>query len=179
MLPPGISGGNMYDEIYCDPVAWLKEGTVDYISPQLYWPTTYPKQDYRVLCPWWSDLAFSFKRHFYSSHSVSGIQPSSYTRSLLEDGDDAEMPTGLSNIESMIWNQNQKLSVKTRASISPEELGLQIDCNRKSSNDGAPGSAFYSTQYIINVQGVIPYLQKYWYAEKPWYQPLIGRWLRK
>lgn len=166
VLPPGISGGNMYDEIYCDPVAWLKEGTVDYISPQLYWPTTYPKQDYRVLCPWWSDLAFSFKRHFYSSHSVSGIQPSSYTRSLLEDGDDAEMPTGLSNIESMIWKQNQKLSVKTRASISPEELGLQIDCNRKSSNDGAPGSAFYSTQYIINVQGVIPYLQKYWYAEK-------------
>ena len=72
-------------------------------------------------------MAFSFKRHFYSSHSVSGIQPSSYTRSLLEDGDDAEMPTGLSNIESMIWNQNQKLSVKTRASISPEELGLQID----------------------------------------------------
>ena len=23
VLPPGISGGNMYDEIYCDPVAWL------------------------------------------------------------------------------------------------------------------------------------------------------------
>lgn len=36
-LPSGISGGNMYAEIYCDPVAWLEEGTVDYISPQLYW----------------------------------------------------------------------------------------------------------------------------------------------
>ena len=124
-------------------------------------------------------MAFSFKRHFYSSHSVSGIQPSSYTRSLLEDGDDAEMPTGLSNIESMIWNQNQKLSVKTRASISPEELGLQIDCNRKSSNDGAPGSAFYSTQYIINVQGVFLIYRNIGMRKKPWYQPLIGRWLRK
>ncbi len=103
-------------------------------------------------CPWWSYLGFSFKRHFYRSRSVSGIQPSSYTRSLLEDGDDAEMPTGLSNIESMIWNQNQTLSVKTRASISPEELGLHIDCHRMSSNDGAPGRSFYSTQYIINVQ---------------------------
>ncbi len=37
-LPAGITGGNMYAEIYCDPVAWLKEATVDYISPQLYWP---------------------------------------------------------------------------------------------------------------------------------------------
>lgn len=89
----------MYDEIYCDPVAWLKERYGDYISPQLYWPTTYPKQDYKYFVRGGLILAFGFKRHFYSSHSVSGIQPSSYTRSLSEDGDDAEMPTGLSNIE--------------------------------------------------------------------------------
>ena len=39
ILPTGITGANTYESIYCDPVAWLKEGTVDYISPQLYWPT--------------------------------------------------------------------------------------------------------------------------------------------
>ena len=65
-LPSGITGGNMYQEIYCDPVAWLKEGTVDYISPQLYWQTG-GAQDYNKLCPWWADLANRFGVHFYSS----------------------------------------------------------------------------------------------------------------
>lgn len=32
-----------YDGIFSDPVAWLEAGTIDYISPQLYWkPTTRP-----------------------------------------------------------------------------------------------------------------------------------------
>jgi uncharacterized lipoprotein YddW (UPF0748 family) len=65
-LPSGITGGNMYQEIYCDPVAWLKQGTVDYISPQLYWKTG-GGQDYNTLCPWWADLSEKFGVQFYSS----------------------------------------------------------------------------------------------------------------
>jgi uncharacterized lipoprotein YddW (UPF0748 family) len=71
-LPPGITGGNMYAEIYCDPLAWLKEGTVDYISPQLYWRSG-GSQDYTKLCPWWSNLANRFGKHFYSSQSTSNF----------------------------------------------------------------------------------------------------------
>ncbi len=72
VLPSGITGGNMYAEIYCDPVAWLKQGTVDYVSPQLYWKSG-GSQDYTKLCPWWSDLANRFGRHFYSSMSTSNF----------------------------------------------------------------------------------------------------------
>ncbi len=68
-LPAGITGGNMYEEIYCDPVSWLEDGTVDYISPQLYWRTG-GGQDYNKLCPWWAKLANQFGRHFYSSMAV-------------------------------------------------------------------------------------------------------------
>jgi len=68
-LPTNITGGNMYQEIYCDPVAWLKEGTVDYISPQLYWRTN-GNQDYRVLSAWWGALADRFGKHFYSSMAI-------------------------------------------------------------------------------------------------------------
>ena len=69
-LPRGISGGNMYAEIYCDPVSWLKAGVVDYISPQLYWTTQHTYQKYNVLCKWWADLANRFGVHFYSSMSL-------------------------------------------------------------------------------------------------------------
>ncbi|MDR3340220.1 MAG: family 10 glycosylhydrolase, partial [Candidatus Symbiothrix sp.] len=68
-LPSGITGGNMYQEIYCDPLAWLKQGTVDYISPQLYWKTG-GSQDYNKLCPWWADLANRFGVQFYSSMAI-------------------------------------------------------------------------------------------------------------
>ena len=56
-LPQGVgTTGNMYEEIYCDPIAWLEEGTVDYISPQLYWTSTssYP---FGILSNWWSQIS--------------------------------------------------------------------------------------------------------------------------
>ncbi len=68
-LPSGISGGNMYQEIYCDPVAWLKQGTVDYLSPQLYWKIG-GGQDYALLSRWWGLLTDRFGKHFYSSMAV-------------------------------------------------------------------------------------------------------------
>lgn len=68
-LPANITGGNMYQEIYCDPVAWLKEGTIDYISPQLYWKIG-GAQDYTVLSKWWGRLADRFGKQFYSSMAV-------------------------------------------------------------------------------------------------------------
>lgn len=68
-LPNNVTGGNMYQEIYCDPVAWLKEGTIDYVSPQLYWKTG-GAQDYRTLSKWWGGLADRFGKHFYSSMAI-------------------------------------------------------------------------------------------------------------
>lgn len=68
-LPYNITGGNMYAEIYCDPVAWLEEGTVDYLSPQLYWKIG-GGQDYKKLSKWWGDLCNRFGKHFYSSMAL-------------------------------------------------------------------------------------------------------------
>ncbi len=68
-LPVGITGGNMYEEIYCDPVSWMEDGTVDYISPQLYWKIG-GAQDYKKLSVWWAKLANQFGLHFYSSMAV-------------------------------------------------------------------------------------------------------------
>jgi hypothetical protein len=72
-LPEGISGADNYNEIYCDALAWLSQGTIDYISPQLYWatyPTGSAAQDYNVLAPWWQSIANKYGRHFYSSQAL-------------------------------------------------------------------------------------------------------------
>lgn len=82
-LPSGITGGNMYQEIYCDPVAWLKEGTVDYLSPQLYWKIG-GAQDYKTLSKWWGDMCNRFGKHFYSSMAIYRYEDGTFSVSEMQ-----------------------------------------------------------------------------------------------
>lgn len=59
-----------YKTIYSDPLAWLEEGTIDYISPQLYWKTTHVTNPFGPLTNWWSYIAEHFGRHHYASHNI-------------------------------------------------------------------------------------------------------------
>ena len=64
-----------YAQIYSDPLAWLGEGTVDFISPQIYWVTTHSTNPYGALSKWWSNACSNvFGRHFYSSISISLLE---------------------------------------------------------------------------------------------------------
>ncbi|SMO41713.1 Por secretion system C-terminal sorting domain-containing protein [Saccharicrinis carchari] len=152
-LPEGITGMNAYASIYCDPVAWLEKGTVDYVSPQLYWPTTSSGQDYKKLAPWWSDLSTRFKRHFYSSHSLSGLEPSNYAAlgKLKSTSADFSFLKGLSMIEYMAQAEDASLKA------APTEWGLQIYWNRISDKNDAPGSVFFRAAQF-STQGFTNYL---------------------
>lgn len=55
-MPPGISGLDQYASLFSDPVKWKVEGWVDYLAPQLYWPSTQMAQAYEPLIDWWSKL---------------------------------------------------------------------------------------------------------------------------
>jgi len=55
-MPAGISGLDAYNAIYCDPVRWMREGWVDYLAPQLYWPSTQTAQAYGALIAWWAGI---------------------------------------------------------------------------------------------------------------------------
>ncbi|SEG81622.1 Uncharacterized lipoprotein YddW, UPF0748 family [Thermomonospora echinospora] len=43
-----------YDDVYADTRKWVKEGWVDYITPQLYWNIGNSAADYRTLVEWWA-----------------------------------------------------------------------------------------------------------------------------
>ena len=51
----GIEGFNSYKELYADSRKWLQDGTVDYLSPQLYWETARKGQSFPVLLDWWKE----------------------------------------------------------------------------------------------------------------------------
>jgi uncharacterized lipoprotein YddW (UPF0748 family) len=51
--PPGVTGLDAYDEIYADSRRWLREGWLDYITPQLYWEVSGVQDRFRALDAWW------------------------------------------------------------------------------------------------------------------------------
>jgi len=75
-VPPGITGLDAYSTIYCDAIAWLQNRSIDYLTPQLYWPFG-GGQDYAKLQPWWADSVFANQRHFYPGHALYRVDPSS------------------------------------------------------------------------------------------------------
>ncbi|MFC6999411.1 family 10 glycosylhydrolase [Rufibacter roseus] len=69
-VPSGTSGMDAYNVIYADPVNWLENRYVDYLTPQLYWRIG-GGQDFRKLIDWWSTQAFQNDRHLYSGHILN------------------------------------------------------------------------------------------------------------
>ena len=56
-------GGSSYYELFADSRKWIKEGWVDYINPQLYWPIDDRSAPFNKLLDWWSDNTYN--RHLY------------------------------------------------------------------------------------------------------------------
>ncbi|MFD0854778.1 glycoside hydrolase family 10 protein, partial [Actinomadura adrarensis] len=44
-----------YDAQYADTRKWIREGWIDYVTPQLYWAIGDERADYAALVKWWSE----------------------------------------------------------------------------------------------------------------------------
>lgn len=54
--PEGIQGFSQYDKLYADVELWLREGWLDYLVPQLYWPRAQVPQAFGALLSGWMRL---------------------------------------------------------------------------------------------------------------------------
>jgi len=51
--PATVTGKlDQLNQLYADPLQWLRDGTVDYLAPQLYWPDK-SEQSFSELLKWW------------------------------------------------------------------------------------------------------------------------------
>ena len=53
--PESIRGMDAFNSLYADSRLWLKNGWVDYMSPQLYWSINSSGQSFPKLYSWWND----------------------------------------------------------------------------------------------------------------------------
>ena len=70
--PAGITGLNQYESLYADPQKWMDEGWVDYLAPQLYWPSTQPAQAYGTLLDWWTGHS-SGGRYIFGGNNLDDL----------------------------------------------------------------------------------------------------------
>jgi uncharacterized lipoprotein YddW (UPF0748 family) len=71
-FPSQVRGFDAYAELYADARLWLKEGWVDYLAPQLYWPLAQEAQPYAALLRWWSEQN-QFGRHIWPGNYTSRV----------------------------------------------------------------------------------------------------------
>ncbi len=57
------NGGSSYLGQFADSRKWVKEGWVDYINPQIYWPFGYHLAAFEKLLTWWSNNTYG--KHLY------------------------------------------------------------------------------------------------------------------
>ncbi|MBR0492494.1 MAG: family 10 glycosylhydrolase [Muribaculaceae bacterium] len=79
-----------YNGIFSDPLAWLEAQSIDYISPQVYWPFGHSTNDYGLITGWWGQIADHFGRQVYISSSISGLNASSTAVQYKEYADEVE-----------------------------------------------------------------------------------------
>ncbi|WP_143960843.1 glycoside hydrolase family 10 protein [Litoribacter populi] len=62
------AGVTNYDDLYADVLKWLREGWIDYITPQLYWQIGFERAEYKTLVDWWADHTYG--KHLYIGQGV-------------------------------------------------------------------------------------------------------------
>lgn len=65
-------GGDSYYSLYADSRKWIKEGWIDYINPQLYWPRGYNLAAFEKLLDWWSNNTYN--HHLYIGQAPYRIE---------------------------------------------------------------------------------------------------------
>lgn len=65
---PGVDW--QYNQIYSDPMAWISRGSIDFISPQVYWNTA---GNFDEVTEWWGMVGKKFNRHVYVSQTCSNF----------------------------------------------------------------------------------------------------------
>jgi uncharacterized lipoprotein YddW (UPF0748 family) len=71
-IPAGIVGLDAYEEISCDPLFWIDNDWVDYLAPQLYWPTTQTAQSFTTLLPFWASATDNDGRFIVAGINTAG-----------------------------------------------------------------------------------------------------------
>lgn len=118
--PPRITGFDAYAELYADSLKWLREGILDYFSPQLYWTMTAQGHDFGMLFDWWKERN-KLKRHIWVSTYTSKYDAAEIGAQI-ETTRTREKETGVIHFSmKSLMNENSEFGKKLKKEIYKED----------------------------------------------------------
>ncbi len=63
-------GMESYNTLYCDSLAFIRSGKIDYIAPQIYWTFESSAAPYGELCDWWAEAVKDTDVRLLISHAA-------------------------------------------------------------------------------------------------------------
>lgn len=63
------AGVTAYDNMYADVRTWIKQGWMDYVTPQIYWSLSFAPAQYDKLVTWWASEVRGTNVQLYIGHS--------------------------------------------------------------------------------------------------------------
>lgn len=64
------TGMEAYSAIYCDALAWMEGGYIDFLAPQIYWQFTTKAARYDTLVRWWNAKCDEYGIPMWVSHAI-------------------------------------------------------------------------------------------------------------
>jgi len=111
----GANGGSdtlgfeAYREIYCDALAWVRGGYVDYISPQIYWQIGKSGTPFDTVADWWNKNLDGTGVELWISHGVYRYDESDWGESAGEMASQVEYSRELMAYRGSVFYGYDKL----------------------------------------------------------------------
>ncbi len=64
------AGAETYDDLYADTRKWVRDETLDYVAPQVYWSRGFEVADYEKITTWWADQVRGTHVHLYIGQAL-------------------------------------------------------------------------------------------------------------
>lgn len=68
--PAGTAGQEHYSALYCDSVAWIQNGWIDYLLPQTYWGFEHSVAGFAQLTRYWNNVVKGYDVNMYMGHGI-------------------------------------------------------------------------------------------------------------
>ena len=127
-----------YDDLYADTRQWIKDGSIDYIAPQIYWSRNYKAANYSVLLDWWGKEVQTYAK----AHPVN-LYIGMANHKVGNDSDTA-------------WNNKTELISQVIANRANKNAQGQMHFSLRSINNNALGYASYLNQQLYNYKALTP-----------------------
>lgn len=136
------NGMSNYDDLYADTRQWIKDGSIDYIAPQIYWSRNHKAANYSVLLDWWGREVQTYAK----------VHPVNLYIGM------ANHKVG--NDSDTTWKNKTELISQVIANRENNNVQGQMHFSLRSINNNALGHASYLNQQLYNYKALTPSI--YW-----------------